>query len=53
MSLNTNSFIVTNVLEENNLNEINGSNIGDIVINLKNNNNNKLFFQSDKFLSLN
>jgi hypothetical protein len=46
MSLNTNSFIVTNVLEENNLNEINGSNIGDIVINLKNNNNNKLFFQS-------
>lgn len=46
MSLNTNSFIVTNVLEENNLNEINGSNIGDIVINLNNNNNNKLFFQS-------
>ena len=46
MSLNTNSFIVTNVLEENNLNEINGSSIGDILINLNNNNNNNLFFQS-------
>ena len=46
MSLNTNSFIVTNVLNESNLNEINGSNIGDILINLNNNNNNNLFFQS-------
>ena len=46
MSLNTNSFIVTNVLNESNLNEINSSSIGDILINLNNNNNNKLFFQS-------
>ena len=46
MSLNTNSFIVTNVLNESNLNEINGSSIGDILINLNNNNNNNLFFQS-------
>jgi alpha-tubulin suppressor-like RCC1 family protein len=49
MSLNTNSLIEANVLNENNLNEINGSVVGDILIkmnNNNNNNNNNLFFQS-------
>jgi cytoskeletal protein CcmA (bactofilin family) len=47
MSLNTNSLIEANVLNETNLNEINGSVVGDIVIKMyNNNNNNNLFFQS-------
>lgn len=46
MSLNTNSLIEANVLNENNLNEINGSVVGDILIKMNNNNNNNLFFQS-------
>jgi len=47
MSLNTNSFIEANVLNVSNLNEINGSATGDILLKMNNsNNNNKLFFQS-------
>jgi hypothetical protein len=47
MSLNTNSFIEANVLNVSNLNEINGSAVGDILIKMNNSNiNNKLFFQS-------
>jgi alpha-tubulin suppressor-like RCC1 family protein len=47
MSLNTSSFIEANVLNVSNLNEINGSATGDILLKMNNsNNNNKLFFQS-------
>lgn len=47
MSLNTNSLIEADVLNETNLNEINGSVVGDILIKMyNNNNNNNLFFQS-------
>ena len=47
MSLNTNSFIEANVLNASNLNEINGSASGDVLIKMNNSNiNNKLFFQS-------
>jgi alpha-tubulin suppressor-like RCC1 family protein len=47
MSLNTYSFIETNVLNQSNLNELNGSDVGDILIKMNNNNNNNnLFFQS-------
>ena len=43
----TNSFIEANVLTASNLNEINGSVAGDILLKMnKNNENNKLFFQS-------
>jgi alpha-tubulin suppressor-like RCC1 family protein len=43
----TNSFIEANVLTASNLNEINGSVVGDILLKMnKNNENNKLFFQS-------
>ena len=47
MSINTNSFIEANVLTSSNLNEINGSAVGDILLKInKSNDNNKLFFQS-------
>ena len=47
MSMNTNSFIEANVLTSSNLNEINGSAVGDILLKInKSNDNNKLFFQS-------
>jgi len=47
MSINTKSFIEADILDTFNLNEINGSAVGDILLKMNiSNENNKLFFQS-------